>query len=128
MSAGKVLLVDDDREFVEANTLVLENNGYEVIAAYDGEDGKDKALEAKPDVIVLDVMMETNEAGFKVARWLRGREDTKDIPIIMLTGINLQFPLNFDKDEIWLPVDEFLEKPVELETLLEAIKKRSPAR
>ncbi len=126
MSAKKVLLVDDDREFIEANKLVLEGSGYEVFTAYDGEGGKKKALEVKPHVIVLDVMMETNEAGFEVARWLRSEEATAKIPIIMLTGINQEFPLNFDKDEVWLPVDEFFEKPVEPEKLIEALKDKAP--
>ncbi len=124
---SKVLLVDDDRDFLETNRLVLESNGYEVHAAHDGESGKKKALEVQPDVIVLDVMMETNQAGFDAARWLRSQEATNGIPIIMLTAINQEFPLNFDKDEVWLPVDEFLEKPISPEKLLKTVKEKAPA-
>jgi len=123
MSGKKVLLVDDDREFVAANRLVLESKGYEVLDAYDVDSAKKKALDSGPDVIVLDVMMETNQAGFELARWLRSQETTSSIPIVMLTAINQRYPLNFDKDEIWLPVDEFFEKPVTPDDLLEAVSK-----
>ncbi len=122
MAGKKVLLVDDDRDFVEANKLVLESGGYEVETAYGGEEGRQKAVETEPDVIVLDVMMETNQTGFEVARWLRAQDTTCSIPIIMLTGINQEFPMNFDKDEVWLPVDEFFEKPIEPDQLLETVK------
>lgn len=125
--SATVLLVDDDREFVAANRLVLEKTGHRVVTAHDGESGRKKALEVRPDVIVLDVMMETNQAGFELARWLRSQEQTRNAPIIMLTGINQKFPLNFDKDDIWLPVDEFLEKPVDPDALLDAIRAKAPA-
>ncbi len=123
MSGKRVLLVDDDREFVAANRLVLESKGYEVSDAHDVDSAKKKALETGLDVIVLDVMMETNQAGFELARWLRSQETTSSIPIVMLTAINQRYPLNFDKDEIWLPVDEFFEKPVTPDDLLEAVSK-----
>ncbi len=123
MSGKRVLLVDDDREFVAANRLVLESKGYEVLDAHDVDSAKKKALETGLDVIVLDVMMETNQAGFELARWLRSQETTSSIPIVMLTAINQRYPLNFDKDEIWLPVDEFFEKPVTPDDLLEAVSK-----
>ena len=121
----KVLLVDDDRDFVEANKLILESKDYEVITAHDGESAKQKSLDSEPDVIILDVMMETHQTGFEVARWLREQEATKAIPIVMLTAVNQHFPLNFDKDEIWLPVDEFLEKPVEPDRLLKMIQNKT---
>ncbi len=126
MASKKVLLVDDDRDFVDANRLVLESRGYEVFSAHDSEAGREKALEVEPDLIVLDVMMETHEAGFVLARWLRGNEATAGIPIIMLTGVNQQYPLKFGKDDIWLPVDEFLEKPIEPDTLLDAVESKIP--
>jgi len=119
----KILLVDDEKEFVEVVRVLLESNGYDVVAAYSGEDGKRVAAEQKPDVIILDVMMETDTAGFDAARWLRTQADTKDIPIIMLTAVNQKFPFSFGPDDIWLPVDVFVEKPVSPERLLAEVRK-----
>lgn len=107
--------------------MALESAGYNVATAHNGEDGKKQALDSEPDLIILDVMMETDSAGFEVARWLRSEENTERIPIIMLTAINQKFPMQFDKDEIWLPVDEFLEKPVNPDDLLEIVKSKVSA-
>jgi CheY-like chemotaxis protein len=126
MSEPSVLLVDDDVDFVEVVGAELENEGFCVTRAHSGQEAREKAPEECPDAIVLDVMMETDTEGFEVARWLREREDLKDIPLIMLTGVNQEFPFKFGPDDMWLPVDKFLEKPVkparlagELRTLLQ---------
>ncbi len=123
MSQKKVLVVDDEKELVEVTRVLLESNGYEVAAAYSGEEGKKAAEAEKPDVIILDVMMETTSAGFDVARWLREQEGTKQIPIIMLTAVNQNVPWRFGTDEVWLPVDVFLDKPVSPEKLLREVEK-----
>lgn len=128
MATGKVLVVDDEMEFVEVSTIVLEGDGFEVVAAASGEEARQKAAEEKPDLIVLDVMMETKTAGFETARWLRENEETKDIPIIMLTAVNQEVPWRFGPDDIWLPVDAFVDKPVSPETLLEEAHKALEAR
>jgi CheY-like chemotaxis protein len=127
LSVPTILLIDDDRDLVEVTKLALESAGYNVTTAYNSEDGKKQTLDSEPDLIILDVMMETDSAGFEVARWLRSEENTKNIPIIMLTAINQKFPMQFDKDEIWLPVDEFLEKPVNPDDLLEIVKSKVSA-
>ena len=118
MAGKKVLLVDDEREFVEVTKVLLESNGFEVATAYSAEEGKKQAAAETPDLIVLDVMMETKTAGFDVARWLRTNEGTKKIPIIMLTAVNQEVPWRFEPDDIWLPVDVVLDKPVSPERLL----------
>jgi len=123
----KVLLVDDEKEFVEATTVLLESGGYQVVAAYSGKEAREKALAEEPDLVVLDVMMESDTAGFEVARWLRSESATERTPIIMLTAVNQKYPLNFDADEIWLPVDAFLEKPVDPEQLLAEVHSKLPA-
>ncbi|MFW6189363.1 MAG: response regulator transcription factor [Planctomycetota bacterium] len=120
---AKVLLVDDDREFVEVTSILLESNDFDVATAYNAEDGKQAAVAEQPDVIILDVMMETQTAGFDAARWLREREETADIPIILLTAVNQEVPWRFESDEVWLPVDEFLDKPVSPEKLLNEVQK-----
>jgi len=120
---AKVLLVDDDVDLVEVNKTLLEAKSHEVVSAHNSQDGREKAKAEKPDVIVLDVMMEKKTAGFDLARELRSDEDTKNIPIIMLTAVNQEVPWRFGPDEIWLPVDEFIEKPVDPDKLLAAVEK-----
>jgi len=129
--ADKVFVVDDDREFVEVVRTVLEANGYEVAAAYSGEEARGRVIEEQPDVIILDVMMETKTAGFDMARWLRDHEETDAIPVVMLTAVNQEYPFQFGPDSIWLPVDKFLEKPVSPERLLAEVERactRKPSR
>lgn len=122
MAEGKVLLVDDEKDFVEVVSAALEAEGFETVAAHSGEECRQKAPEVSPDAIVLDVMMETESEGFKVARWLREQEDLKDIPLVMLTGVNQEYPFQFGPDDIWLPVDEFIEKPVKPDKLAGVIR------
>ncbi|MFH1550756.1 MAG: response regulator [Planctomycetota bacterium] len=121
----KVLIVDDDMDFIEANKAVLEEAGYNVTYALNGEDGLKVALNDKPNLIVLDVMMTTMGEGFDVARELRKNPDTKKIPLIMLTAINQKsgFPWKYDSDETWVPVDIFLEKPVKASDLLQNVRR-----
>jgi len=119
----KILLVDDDRDFVESVKTVLENDGYEVIPAYDGEEGLEKAKATEPDVIVLDIMMRSVGDGMHVAQDLRRNEATRGIPIIVVTSINAIPPYNLWPDEAWLPVDVFMEKPVLPGVLLEEVRK-----
>ena len=112
--AKKVLLVDDEQDFIDVNTMALEGEGYEVVAASNGEDGVAKAIEEKPDLVVLDVMMSTPTEGFEAARQLKQNDATKDIPIVMLTGVRKEMDVKYKlgPDDDFLPVTEFLEKPV----------------
>ena len=126
MSDNTILLVDDEEEFVEITAALLESNGYEVVPAYSGKECREKAVEIKPDLIILDVMMETDMAGFEAARWLREHEEVNQIPIIMLTAVNQKLPFKFGPDEVWLPVDAFLEKPVSPDRLLGEVQQRIP--
>ena len=123
MAGKKVFLVDDDEDFVDVIQVTLESNGYEVATAHSGEEAREKIPGENPDVIVLDVMMETDDAGFKTARWLREQDETSDIPLLMLTAVNQQYPMQFNADDVWLPVDEFLEKPVDGDQLMNTIEK-----
>lgn len=119
----KVLLVDDDVDFVDINRAVLEQGGYEVVAAVNGEECLEKTRDEMPDLIVLDVMMTTWTEGFNVSRDLRNSEQTKHIPILMVTSVNDTVPYKFETDETWLPVDAFVEKPIGPEHLLEQVNK-----
>lgn len=127
---GKVLIIDDDVDMVEAEKMVLENNGYTVSAAYDGEEGYKKILEVNPDIIILDVMMATPEEGFQLAYKLKEDNKLSKIPIVMVTSVSKETGFKFDpqKDQDFLPVNQFIEKPIKPEELLEAIEKAMKSR
>ena len=123
MKKNHILVVDDDADYVEINKLTLEQNGYKVSVAYNGQECLDKVQFKKPDLIILDVMMSTSDEGFEVSRDLRNSEQTKNIPILMVTSINETVPFKFRPDETWLPVDDFIEKPVQPEQLLDKVSR-----
>jgi len=126
---AKILVVDDDADFLEAQKTLLNAKGYSVIGAPNGEEGYQKAKMEKPDLLLLDVMMTYDSEGFDLARKLKEDPSTKYIPVIMITGIRKAkgLPFSFEPDEDWLPVKAVLEKPVKPDELLkkveEALKK-----
>jgi len=121
----KIIIIDDDIDLVEAMRLTLENAGFEVIDAQDGEKGIEMVRAMQPDLVILDVMMGTQDEGFHVAYQIRGNKGTQDLPIIMLTAVGQETGFEFDRerDEDFLPVNEFLEKPINPEMLIELVKK-----
>jgi len=124
MRQGRILIIDDDPDITEAMRIILENKGYQVRNALDGAAGMDRLREAKPDLIILDVMMRTSQEGFQLSRDLKHNAQYKDIPILMLTGVQQKTGLDFKPaagDESWLPVEEFLDKPVKPQVLLEKV-------
>jgi len=122
--AYRVLVVDDDPEFVEAVTNVLDAKGYDVDSAPNGKIGVAKAKEQKPDIILLDVMMTTKSEGFDVAREMHKDKKLKNVPVIIITGVRkeMNLPFGFEPDETWLPVKGVLEKPVKPEVLLRTVE------
>ncbi|MFA6216886.1 MAG: response regulator [Candidatus Omnitrophota bacterium] len=120
----KILIIDDDADFVEAITTLLDAKGYEVTSAPDGEEGFKKAKSSVPNLILLDVMMATKTQGFDIAVNLKKEAKTKDVPVVMITGIkrDMNLPFGFEPDEDWLPVKAVLEKPVKPEVLLKAVE------
>jgi DNA-binding response OmpR family regulator len=128
MSKGKILLVDDDPDLVEAMRLVLEGNGYDCVHASNGTRAIEAIPKEKPDLMVLDVMMDDLTEGFHVAYRIRkpdpGLEPFQQMPIIMLTAIGQRTGMKFDKqtDADYLPVEEFMEKPVQPKELLAKVE------
>lgn len=122
--AKKVLIIDDDVEYVEAIVNLLDAKGYDATSASNGKDGVKKAKAEKPDVILLDVMMTTKSEGFDVARELHSDANLKNTPVIMITGVRkeMNLPFGFEPDGDWLPVKAVLEKPVKPELLLKTLK------
>lgn len=123
----KILAIEDDPDMLAALRMPLEANGYEVFTATTGKEGLEKVKEIEPDLIILDVMMETTTAGFQVSLELRSPDDDseyadyRDIPILMLTAIHTTTSLRFGPDEAYLPVDDFVDKPIDPDELLEKI-------
>jgi len=126
MASSKILVIDDDQDLTSALQVVLESNQYSVRVASSPEEGMEKLNAEKPDLIILDVMMTTWQDGFDMARKLKKDDEFKAIPILMLTGVEDKTGLEFKSeagDEEWLPVEQFLTKPVEPATLIEEVKK-----
>ena len=122
--AKKIIIIDDDIDLVEAMRITLENAGFVVIDAQDGKKGVEKIKKESPDLVILDVMMGSQDEGFFVAYEIRNDPELSDIPIIMLTAIGQETGFSFDKnkDEDFLPVNEFLEKPIDPDKLVELVK------
>ena len=114
----KILLVDDEVDFVEMMRDRLEANKYEVIPAYDGEEALEKVKEEKPDLIILDIMIPLID-GFDVCRKLKINDNYKDIPIIMLTAKFQPVDVRFGKA---MGADAYLTKPTDSKILLAKMK------
>lgn len=129
MENAKILVVDDDMDIRDSVQAILEAEDYTAITAADKTEGMDKIRNEKPDLIILDVMMTTWEDGFEMARELKGDPESKNIPILMLTGAKKKTGMDFKSsagDADWCPVDGFLDKPVNPEVLLAEIAKLLP--
>ena len=128
MANEKILVIDDDPDLVEVVRLVLEASGYQVFSAINGTRGLEMVKEVDPDVIVLDVMMDYTTEGFQVTLALRSPDPAsefvayRDTPILMLTAIHSTTPLRFTPEEDYLPVDDFVEKPIEPEDLVAKVE------
>ena len=127
MNKGKILVVDDDVDIALAIRLCLESAGYTVVEARNSSDGLQLIQQDRPDLIILDVMMDSTTEGFQMALTLRSLDprseykDYRDIPIIMNTSIHSTTPVRFAPDQDYLPVDRFLDKPLDPDELLETV-------
>ena len=118
-----ILLVDDDPDFVEAVRVIVENGGYEVAVAYDGQEGLEAVAERTPDLIVLDVMMPVMN-GHEACAKLKGSKETEEIPIILLTAVadRVTTSTYTHRDMLESEAEDYMPKPVEPAELLERIK------
>ena len=131
MVKAKILIVDDDPDIVEAMRLPLEANDYEVVTAPTGKEGLQMVKEEEPHLIIVDVMMESDTAGFQFSYQLRNPDPKSEyahyakIPILMLSGVSVRKGMRFspETDQDFLPVDDFVEKPVQPTVLLQKIEK-----
>ena len=121
---AKVLLIDDDPDFLAATKIVLESKPYQVITALDGDEGLRKAREEKPDVIILDVIMPTKD-GFDVCVQLKKEPELADIPVIMLTSFAQRVgdtSISVGKG-LTIEADDYIDKPVNPNELIRRVER-----
>jgi len=122
---NKIIIIDDDTDFVEATKILLEASGYDVIYAFSGQDGFQKIKQESPDLILLDLMMTYKTEGSDTAKVVTQDAASRDIPILMITGARkeMDFPFELKPGSDSLPVKAIVEKPIKPEVLLSMIDK-----
>lgn len=118
MDKKRILLVDDEKDLSDMVKMRLESNGYEVLTAYDGQEGLDKARREKPDLIILDLMLPKLD-GYKVCRMLKFDEKHKGIPIVMFTSRVQDSDKKMGEE---VGANAYITKPFEPETLLSTVQ------
>jgi twitching motility two-component system response regulator PilH len=131
-TAAKILIVEDDQDTADTLKLVLEREGYEIVHALDAADGLAKARAERPNLVLLDVMMPTGVEGFHFVWDLRKEPDEalRETPILIMTAIHQTTKLRFYPEQSdgqyesyeYLPVQGFLDKPLNFDTLLEQVQ------
>ncbi len=124
---ARILMVDDDADFIEIQQMALEGAGHDVTPAYNPSEAMEAIEEATFDLIILDLMMEKSDDGFRLAHEIRSQLG-KSVPIMMLTGVRREHDLGFDLDSPagrkWIEADVFLEKPIPPERLIEEVRRQ----
>jgi two-component system alkaline phosphatase synthesis response regulator PhoP len=121
---AKILIVDDDPDIVESVTLMLQKNNHEVIQAYGGIEGLEKAKALNPDAIILDVMMPDKD-GYEVCKELKADPAYKNIPILLLTAVVSQIPTTSYTHRMGMETeaDDYVDKPVEPGELVRLVER-----
>lgn len=120
---SKILIVDDDPDFVEVARLVLESQGYEVISAADSDQGLAKVREEKPDLVILDVVMASVLDGLHMSEEMHKDPAHREIPVLMVTSIaNIDYAALFPTDE-YIHIDDFMSKPISSDKLLSTVER-----
>ena len=122
---AKIICIDDDQDVLETCKYLLSEEGHKIETATSAKEGIQKSKEFNPDIILLDVMMEDMTAGFHAAYNFRKDDTLKHKPILMLTSINQKLDTKFnpDTDGEFIPVDDFIEKPIIRDKLLASVKR-----
>ena len=122
---AKIKIIDDDPDYASDVAEILRGEGHDVETRDELEGAVDELKKAPPDLLVLDVMFPENQSGgFDLARAIRKEVELAKLPIILLTAINQELPMDFsarDIDSDWMPVQDFLEKPPPIPELLQKI-------
>lgn len=124
---AKILIIEDDPDMLLAARMALEGAQHEVVEAHNGREGLEMIQADRPDLIILDVMMDTTTEGFQLALRLRNPDpkselaEYRDIPILILTAIHSTTPLRFEPDIDYLPVELFVDKPIDPDDLVQKV-------
>jgi formate transporter len=121
--AVQILVVDDDPDFVEVSRTILSKEGYSVATAANGTQAWDSMMKSKPDVVLLDVMMSTTLEGVDLSRKMAAAPNLKDIPIIMISSIDSSWHAGKLPDNIHIPIDAWISKPIDPDHLLKTIRR-----
>jgi len=131
-ASSKVLVIDDDRDFRASVRSLLEDQGYVVVEAESGQEGLKKLVEHKPDIILLDIMMECSTEGYGVNQAIKYQEayqEFRNTPIIMVSSIeetpDERFPMAGEVETI--RPDSYLTKPLDIPRFLEIVKRTAAA-
>lgn len=120
MAEKKILIIDDDEDIIETVSLLLENEGFAISSADNVEKGLSLIEETQPDLVLLDIMFpEKKTRGFEAAQQIKKMDS--NLPVFAFTAINREYSFDFSKEEI--QADEFINKPVATDKLVELIKK-----
>jgi CheY-like chemotaxis protein len=127
----KILFIDDDRDFLSSQSIYFSNRGYKVLTADSTEEAL-KILETEaPDIMILDLMMEHFDSGFRLSHQIRSNARFKDVPLVMLSGVASATGRRFDQEaeglKKWSKLDAFLDKPVTARQLLKVIEEKTGA-
>jgi CheY-like chemotaxis protein len=120
---AKILIVDDDPDFLNATQIVLEKEGHQILCAKSGKEGFQVAKSDQPDIIILDVMMDSVLDGVSMSQQIHDDDSTKDIPIVMVTSIaNTDYAELFPTDE-YIHIRAFMSKPIDPKKLIKQVNK-----
>ena len=121
----KIFIIDDDKDYGEALKIVLENNGYAVDHLLNIDDGRKAVEKKRPNLIILDVMMDKHTDGFDFCYTLKHDEECKKIPILMLTAVTEKTGFKFspETDGEYLQADDYVAKPIPVAELLARVNK-----
>ncbi len=119
----KLLLIDEDVDFIQSTSLILESNGFQLISATSGISGVLLAIEKRPDVVVINVMFGKSDDGFTFVKKIR-KELGQQLPIVLLSSVKEKtgYASNFEEYPDFLMVNKFIEKPVSPASLMASIK------
>ena len=119
----RILVVDDDPDFVEITRMILAAEGYDVLAAANGDKALKVLKEEQPDLVLLDVMMAGILDGVNVAHVMSEDEELRDIPVLMISSIASSPMADMFPTDEYLPIDGWISKPVQAEDLLSKVRR-----
>ncbi len=120
---AKILVIDDDRDFIKITRMILESRQHQVMTAANGEEGLKAMRRERPDLVVLDVMMSYILDGLDVRRQMAADEDLKNIPVIMVTSLTGERVQGTLPSAEYVPDSPWIHKPIDPDLLLEQVKK-----